>query len=285
MSPQSGMDTMLTILLPALLSAMSNTDPILYSVNGPVAVITLNRPEVLNALTPDLIHAWEEAIQRANADEQVGAILVTGAGKAFCAGADMENWFLPFVRGEQAFIEDDQRLGGLGQVQDWVALTGDSKPLVAAVNGAAIGGGITMLLPFDVIYAADCAVFSFPFARLGIVPEYCSSHFLPARVGLGRATEWTLSGRRIDADEALRSGLVNRVLPSCSLLEESMKTAQSLARVPTRMARMTRALLRRNANEADIGQVWQRESDTLRECFASKEHHEAVSAFLASRKV
>ncbi len=264
--------------------AMSEQDEILYAVDGQVAVITLNRPQVLNALRPSLIHAWEAAIERANADEAVGAILVTGAGKAFCAGADMEDWFLPFVRGEQSFIEEDQRLGGLGEVGDWIALTADSKPLVAAVNGAAIGGGITMLLPFDVIYAADTAVFSFPFARLGIVPEYCSSHFLAARVGLGRATEWTLSGRRISAAEAERSGLVNRALPADSLIEEAMAMARSLARVPTRMARMTRQLLRRNAHETDIGQVWQSESDTLRECFASREHHDAVAAFLASRK-
>ncbi len=262
---------------------MSNPEQIQYRVDGAVAVITLNRPEVLNALTPALINDWEAAIQRANDDDAVGAILVTGAGKAFCAGADLEDWFLPFVRGERAYLDADQRLGGLGVVQDWIQLTGESKPLVAAVQGAAVGGGITMLLPFDVIYAADNAVFSFPFARVGIVPEYCSSHFLAARVGLGRASEWTLSGRKIDASEAERSGLVNRVVPAGSLLAEAMAMAQTLARVPTRMARMTKALLRQNHAETDIGKVWQRESDALRQCFGSREHHEAVQAFLASR--
>ncbi|MGJ8669148.1 MAG: enoyl-CoA hydratase/isomerase family protein [Oceanococcus sp.] len=262
---------------------MSNNEQILYRVESAVAVITLNRPGVLNALTPSLINDWEAAIQRANDDPEVGAILVTGEGKAFCAGADLEDWFLPFVRGEQDYIEEDQRLGGLGVIQDWIKLTGESKPLVAAVQGAAIGGGITMLLPFDVIYAADNAVFSFPFAKVGIVPEYCSSHFLAARVGLGRASEWTLSGRMIDAEEAARTGLINHVTEAGNLLNESMAMARSMAKVPTRMAMMTKSLLRQNFAETDISKVWQRESDTLRQCFGSSEHHEAVQAFLASR--
>lgn len=262
---------------------MPNPHHIQYRVDDGVAVITLDRPEVLNALTPALINQWEAAIQRANEDAGVGAILVTGAGKAFCAGADLEDWFLPYVRGERAYIEQDQRLGGLGLIQDWIKLTGESKPLVAAVHGAAVGGGITMLLPFDVIYAADNAVFSFPFARVGIVPEYCSSHFLAARVGLGRASEWMLSGRRIDAHEAERSGLINRVVAAEDLLAEAMIMARTLASVPTPMARMTKSLLRQNLAENDIGKVWQRESDALRQCFVSKEHHEAVQAFLASR--
>ncbi len=262
---------------------MSSNEQVLYRVEGAVAVITLNRPGVLNALTPGLIHDWEAAIQRANQDEEVGAILVLGEGKAFCAGADLEDWFLPFVRGEQDYLDDDQRLGGLALIQDWIALTGESKPLVAAVQGAAIGGGITMLLPFDVIYAADNAVFSFPFARLGIVPEYCSSHFLSARVGLGRASEWMLSGRRVDAKEAERSGLINHLVAAERLHEEAMRMAQSLASVPIRMARMTKALLRANFAETEASKIWQRESDTLRQCFSSAEHHEAVRAFLASR--
>lgn len=263
---------------------MSNEDQIKYQVDGAVAVITLNRPKVLNALTPSLINDWEAAVQRANEDDQVGAILVTGEGKAFCAGADLEDWFLPFVRGEQDYVEEDQRLGGLGLVQDWIKLTGESKPLVAAVQGAAVGGGITMLLPFDVIYAADTAVFSFPFAQVGIVPEYCSSHFLSARVGLGRATEWTLSGRRVDAQEAERSGLINRMVSADKLYDEAMAMAQSMAKAPTRMARMTKSLLRANFAETDIDKVWQRESDTLRQCFVSQEHQDAVAAFLAPRK-
>lgn len=263
---------------------MSATDQIKYSVDGDVAVITLNRPEVLNALTPDLINAWEAAVRRANEDDQVGAILVTAEGKAFCAGADLEDWFLPFVRGEKAYVEEDHHLGGLGLVGDWIKLTGESKPLLAAVQGAAVGGGITMLLPFDVIYAADNAIFSFPFAKVGIVPEYCSSHFLAARVGLGRATEWTLSGRKIDAQEAERTGLINRAVAAEALLDEAMSTARAMAKAPTRMARLTKSLLRQNFAETDINKVWQRESDTLRECFSSQEHHDAVNAFLASRK-
>ncbi len=262
---------------------MSDTEQLQYRVDNGVAVITLNRPTVLNALTPALINDWEAAIEHANADAEVGAILVTGAGKAFCAGADLENWFLPFVCGDQAYIAEDQRLGGLGLIQDWIKLTGESKPLVAAVNGAAVGGGITMLLPFDVIYAADNAVFSFPFARVGIVPEYCSSHFLAARVGLGRASEWVLSGRKIDAQEAERSGLINRVVKAEQLFAEAMTMARSLAQVPTRMARMTKSLLRQNFAETDMGKVWQRESDALRQCFVSDEHHQAVQAFLKAR--
>ena len=140
-----------------------------------------------------------------------------------------------------------------------------------------------MLLPFDVIYAADDAVFSFPFAKVGIVPEYCSSHFLSARVGLGRATEWTLSGRKIDAAEAERTWLINRAVAKENLESEAMAMARSLCKVPTRMACMTKALLRQNFAETDINKVWQRESDTLRECFVSQEHHDAVDAFLGAQ--
>ncbi len=263
---------------------MSEFEHLQYHLDGAVAVITLNRPQVLNALNPVMINAWEAAIRKANADDAVGAIVVTGAGKAFCAGADMDGWFLPFLRGEHAYIDEDQRLGGLAVIDDWISLLRDSKPLVAAVNGAAIGGGITMLLPFDVIYASSAASFMFPFARVGIVPEYCSSHFLSARVGLARASEWMLSGRKISAEEAERSGLINAVTEPEALLSQAMAMARSLAQAPAPMLKMTKRLLADNFAETDIDKVWQRESDTLRQCFTSQEHKDAVEAFLGQKQ-
>lgn len=263
---------------------MSDNENLQYRIDGNVAVITLNRPKVFNALNTALISAWEDAIKQANADDNVASILVTGEGKAFCAGADMEGWFLPYVRGDQPYREDDQRLGGLGPIDDWVKLVRESKPLVAAVNGVAVGGGITMLLPFDVIYASSRASFMFPFIKVGIVPEYCSSHFLAARVGFARASEWMLSGRSVAADEAERAGLVNRVLEPEALVPEALKVAKSLAKAPAPMLKMTKKLLSKNFAETDINQVWQRESDALRQCFSSQEHRDAVDAFLGSKK-
>jgi len=260
---------------------MSEHDPIQYSVQNNVALITLNRPKRYNALNLPLIYAWENAIKQANEDDEVGAIVVTGEGKAFCAGADMDDWFLPYLNGEQPYSDEDQRLGGLGPIDEWIGLLRGSKPLIAAVNGMAIGGGITMILPFDVIFAAEGASFMFPFAKVGIVPEYCSSHFLAARIGFGRASELMLSGRSVGAEEAERIGLINRVFDAESLVAETVKYAEGLAKSPAPMMRMTKKLITENFAETDINKVWQRESDTLRECFVSQEHKDAVEAFLA----
>jgi enoyl-CoA hydratase/carnithine racemase len=167
-----------------------------------VALITLNRPERRNAWTPQMAVELSDAIARANDDPAIGAIVLTGAGKGFCAGADMADTFEKRIGGDDPGADTAGGEGGLPRGLDWVAQTRDAKPLVAAVNGASVGIGMTMILPFDVIVASDRARFGMFFIRVGLVPELASTHFLVQRMGFGRASEMCLSGRLYGAEEA-----------------------------------------------------------------------------------
>src|SRR5256885_5753404 len=185
-----------------------------YATQGRVALITLNRPDRLNAWTPQMAAEQAAAINAANDDADIGAIVMTGAGRGFCAGADMEATFGKRLDGVDPGGTTAQGSGGMPAEVDWVGLLRSSKPLIAAVNGAAVGIGMTMILPFDVIVAADAARFGMFFIKVGLVPELASTQLLVQRVGFGHASEMCLSGRLYSADEALAAGLVQRVLPA-----------------------------------------------------------------------
>jgi enoyl-CoA hydratase/carnithine racemase len=164
-----------------------------------------------------------------------------------------------------------------------VALVRRSKPLIAAVNGAAVGIGLTMILPFDVIVASDKAKFGMFFIKVGLVPELASSHFLVQRVGFGRASEMCLSGRLYGAEEAARIGLVDHLVSGEELMPRAIALAQEMAGNPDPQLRMIKELLTRNASETDLALVQQRETDFIRHCWTTPEHKEAVSAFLEKR--
>jgi enoyl-CoA hydratase/carnithine racemase len=200
-------------------------EQILYDVDDGVLTITLNRPERLNAFTPRMQRELVDAFDRADGDDAVRAVIVTGAGRAFCAGADLSAGGETFdsSTGERAETIDEHRDGG-GLVT--LRLYDCKKPVIAAINGPAVGVGITMTLPMDVRLASDKARMGFVFAKRGIVPEACSSWFLPRVVGIGQAAEWVYSGRIFAAEEALAGRLVSRVLPP----EQLLPTAQQLAR-------------------------------------------------------
>jgi len=195
-----------------------------YEVADRVATVTLHRPEQLNAFTRRMRDELIDAAGRADADDQVRVLIVTGAGRAFCAGADLSAGpqTFDYARRDDAGLED-HRDGG-GRVS--LALYSLTKPVIAAVNGAAVGVGVTMTLPMDIRIASSSARFGFVFARRGIVPEACSSWFLPKLVGMSRAAEWVYTGRVFGADEALAGGLVSRVVPP----EELLPAARALAR-------------------------------------------------------
>lgn len=258
-------------------------DQIQYDTRDGLALITLHRPEKLNAWTPRMSEEQADAITRANDDPDVGAIVMTGAGRGFCAGADMEATFQTRIRGEDPGADTARGEGGLPAGLDWVELTRSSKPLVAAVNGAAVGIGMTMILPFDVIVASERAKFGMFFIKVGLVPELASTHFLARRVGFGPASEMCLSGRLYPADEAHRVGLVDHLVAPNELLHKAFEIAGSMAANPPPQLRMIKELLTRNAGETDLGQVQARESAMLRECWKSEEHAEAVQAFLEKR--
>lgn len=256
---------------------------ILYEQRGEVALVTLNRPEKLNAWTPQMSAEQADAIERANADRSIGAIVMTGAGRGFCAGADMSETFKERIEGRDPGADTAHGQGGMPAGLDWVRLCRGAKPLVAAVNGAAVGIGMTMILPFDLIVASEKARFGMLFIKVGLVPELASSHLLTARVGLGKASEMCLSGRIYGAAEAAACGLVDRLVEPGKLLETAFEAAREIAANPDPQLRMIKQLLTRNACETDLDLVQQRESEMIRECWKSPEHKEAVAAFLEKR--
>ena len=253
-------------------------ETILYETKGPVAVITLNRPDRLNAWTGQMALDQADAINRANEDPDIGAIVMTGAGRGFCAGADIEDSFNARLKGE-AKGADTLLPGGM----DWIELVKTAKPLIAAVNGPAVGVGATMILPFDVILASDEARFGMFFVKMGLVPELASSHYLERRVGFGKASELCLTADLIDAQTALGIGLVNHVYPADDLMPRALDMAQKIAANPDRQLRMIKALLRENGAETDATVVQAREWYSLQEARQSPEHKEAVDAFLNKR--
>lgn len=251
---------------------------------GAVAWLTLHRPERMNAWTPRMAEELAHAIEHANGDPQVGAVVLTGEGRGFCAGADMEATFGTRLAGRDPGADTASGQGGLPAGLDWVALVRRSKPLVAAVNGAAVGVGMTMILPFDVIVASERARFGMLFVRMGLVPELASTHFLVSRMGFGRASEMCLSGRIVEAEEAARGGLVDRLVAHDALAASALETAEAIAANPDPQLRMVKELLTRNAVEADLEEVQRRETLHLRTCWKTPEHREAVLAFTEKRK-
>jgi enoyl-CoA hydratase/carnithine racemase/RimJ/RimL family protein N-acetyltransferase len=191
-----------------------------------VLTITLNRPERLNAWTQTMSGELFTAFDQADADDEVRVVIVTGAGRGFCAGADLE-------RGGETFTKRDHQDPGTTPRDAGGRLTlrifDMTKPVIAAINGPAVGIGATMTLPMDVRLAADTARIGFVFTRRGIVPEACSSWFLPRVVGISRAMEWVATGRVFDAREALEGGLVRSLHPTTALLDAAHALAREIA--------------------------------------------------------
>jgi enoyl-CoA hydratase/carnithine racemase len=215
-------------------------ETLLYEVSDHVLTITLNRPDRLNAFTGTMMNELIAAFDAADADDDVRAIIVTGAGRAFCAGADLSEGTKTFDFAARADRPDRQGTplrpdGGIDYSHESVRDGGGRvslriyecmKPVIAAINGAAVGVGATMLLPMDIRIASSDARFGFVFARRGITPEACSSWFLPRAVGISQAIEWTCTGRVFPAQEALEGGLVKQVVAPDALMD----TARALAR-------------------------------------------------------
>lgn len=252
--------------------------------HGSVLLLTLNRPDRLNAWTAQMSAELADAIGRANDDPALGAVVVTGAGRGFCAGADIGATFGGNLDGPQTpGREGASEAAPAPERVDWVSFCRSSKPLVAAINGPAIGVGLTMVLPFDRLVAARGAKLSCRFVKMGLVPELASSHFLVARCGWGAASWLALSGETVLGEEAARLGLVDRVVDDADVLEAAMADARLLAANPSPQLRMIKELLTANASEGDLAAVQRRELAALREAYGTAEHREAVRAFLEKR--
>lgn len=250
---------------------------------GPVAVITLNRPDRLNAWTPRMAEEQQHAITAANDDPRIGAIVMTGAGRGFCAGADMEATFQSRLDGVDPGNDTAGGVGGMPKGLDWVSFIRASKPVVCAVNGAAVGIGVTMCLPADQIIASTSAKFGMGFIRMGLVPELASTALLTARVGFGRASDLALSGRIISGADAHAIGLADQLVEPGELLEHAVAVATGYAANPDLQLRMTKQLLTENMAEGDLWAAQRREMQMLAECWKSDEHREAVAAFREKR--
>jgi len=203
-------------------------EQITYEVEDRIATITLNRPDKLNAFTSRMVHEISTALDASDADDDVRAVIFTGAGRGFCAGADMSGGEDTFSKTNESTSKSDRKLrdgGGIVSLRLFRSL----KPLIAAVNGPAVGVGATMLLPMDIRLGSSDARFGFVFSQRGIVPEAASSWFLPRVVGISQALEWCFSGRVFDADEALSGGLIKSVHAPDDLMPAARAIASQIA--------------------------------------------------------
>ncbi len=236
---------------------------------GEVRVITLNRPEKLNAWTHTMNHELVNAFLVGNADPAVGAFVVTGAGRGFCAGADITEVFA-----NQAGRDDRPS-------HNWVDLMRTSKPVVGAINGASIGVGLTLTLSMDFLIAHPDAKLSMRFVKMGVVPELASSHFLVQRCGWGSASDLVLSGRTVLGVEAKELGLVDALADD--VLDAAVDRAASYAENAPPSIRLSKDLLTQNATDSDLRAVQRRELKALEEAYATADHREAVAAFMERR--
>ncbi len=258
---------------------MSNDVVVESTVDG-VATLTLRRPP-RNALTPAFADAILAALERCDADAQVRVVVLTGHGATFSVGADLGSGpgaLRDLIAADGGGMSGYQEPAG--RVTAAIARLG--VPVVAAVNGDAVGGGATIALAADVRFAADTARFAFPFTRLGVCPEGASTYYLPRLVGAGVAADWLLSGRLVDAAEALRCGLVSRVLPAAEVVPAALAWAAELAArtSPIAVAR-TRALLHAAPPTPAAASV--AESAAIVELAAGPDCPEGIDAFLQRR--
>ena len=254
-------------------------EQILTEVRGRVGIITLNRPERLNAFTGVMQSEMQAQVRAWNGDDEIGAIVLTGAGRAFSSGADVGG-FEDFVSGEGGARQAPARPADIS----WVDLARESKPIVCALNGVAVGLGITLPLSCDVRLAAEDARISFRFLRIGVTPEYGSTHFLVNLVGLGRALEYMLTGKFITAHEAKDAGFVNHVCPAETLVDYAVALAQEIADNPAWHLAKVKRLIHENYMEKDLALVVRRESETLRASRFTEAHKEALTAFRERRE-
>ena len=257
-------------------------ETLLYDVADRVATITLNRPDRLNAVNTTVIRELVQAFDDADGDDGVRAVIVTGAGRAFCAGADLGNGGATFARGPGRAEHAEEHRDGGGLVT--LRIFDMTKPVIAAINGPAVGFGITMTLAMDIRIASTAAKIGFVFARRGVVPEACSTWFLPRLVGIAQAAEWAYTGRVFGPEEALAGGLVSEIVEPAALLP----TARALAtEIATSTSAISVALIRqmlwrmlgadhpRDAHRIDSLGMWH----TGR----SADAHEGVTSFLEKR--
>ena len=245
---------------------------ILVETHGKVGLIRLNRPHALNALSSPLIEDLNKALEAFEADPAIGAIVLTGSEKAFAAGADIKEMQ------DKSFAE--VFLGDF--VSKWENVTRSRKPLIAAVAGFALGGGCELAMMCDFILAADTAKFGQPEIKLGVIPGVGGTQRLTRFVGKSKAMEMCLTGRMMDAAEAERSGLVSRIVPAASLVEEALKTAAAIASMSASAVYAAKESVNR-AYETTLAEGIRFERRIFHSLFATEDQKEGMKAFVEKR--
>lgn len=256
---------------------------ITYDVSDGIATITLHRPDKMNAFTGRMMHEIISALDQTDADDDVKVVIFTGSGRAYCAGADLSSGGETFAKGgsdvqtKQGVPRDG---GGLVSLRIFNSL----KPVIGAINGAAVGVGVTMTLPMDIRLASDTAKFGFVFAKRGIVPEACSSYFLPRLVGVQQATEWVYTGRVFNADEALSGGLVRSVHAPDDLLPAARALALEIAENTASVSiALSRQMMWRMLGASHPMEAHRVDSRGIMERGKSADSKEGVMSFLEKR--
>lgn len=245
---------------------------------GAVEILYLDRPKVLNALSEEMQRELLHFLQVAREDTSLRVLILTGRGRAFSAGGDLNM----FKRAYEAYKRDGTTRN-VGDIQLPRAFIEFPKPLIAAINGPAVGFGLTVSLTCDIRIAAANATFSCAFARIGVTPEFGSSHLLPKVVGYARAAELAFTTKDIDAEEAFRIGLVNQVVPPEDLMDTSVALAQRIAELPLEAIMLTKRLLRHGC-QSTLEQTLPYESLVFLHCTMTREHYERVCDVLAKIK-
>ncbi len=246
--------------------------------HGAVAILRLNDPGALNALSPAVKAGMQKNVPRVLSDSNVRAVILTGTGKAFCAGGDIRAMKDPGSRQAPAVRNRMQAVHEWGR-----ALLDADKPVIAAVNGAAVGGGLALALLADIVIASRDAYFMSGYSKLGALPDLGVLQTLPWAIGSLRAKEMIMLNRRYTAEEAVQIGLANRCVAPEKLMDEAMAAAQEIVNGPTAMFTMSKVMMKR-AYEASVEDFFEREAVSQAIAFGSAEFAEGVDAFLSKRK-
>jgi enoyl-CoA hydratase/carnithine racemase len=257
-------------------------ETLLYDVADGVATLTLNRPDRLNAVDATSIAELVAAFDQADGDDAVRAVIVTGAGRAFCAGADLGRGGATFAGGPGRSERAEAHRDGGGLVT--LRIFDMTKPVIAAINGPAVGFGATLTLAMDIRLASRAARLGFVFARRGVVPEACSTWFLPRLVGIAQAAEWVYTGRVFSAEEAHAGGLVSRVLAPDALLPAARELAREIADHTSAVSvALVRQMLWRMLGADHPRQAHRLDSLAMWYTGRSADAHEGVTSFLEKR--
>lgn len=253
---------------------------LIYHVNNLVATITLNRPETLNALTPAMRKSFATALELAERDDSVRVIVITGAGKGFCSGGDVKAMNAAKKSGKASALEDR-----IDPIRDKIvlALQDSTKPIIAAVNGAAAGAGMNIALACDIRIASDTAKFGETFAKRGLHPDWGGTYFLPRIVGIAKACELIWSGKMIQANEALRLGIVSQLETPDALMATTLKMASSFAAGPPIAIRMAKRAIYRSM-DSTLREALEFETYAQNTCSGTQDAKEGIAAFVEKRE-